>query len=335
MSWAKHLLWFFLLGMLLSAVVGWWVYRDYRAFLINPLPIPSTGLTYRVERGASINTIAYDWKRLGLLSQPLYLVAYARINGLATQIKAGEYQLPAGANIPTLMDDIVTGRAIQYSLTIPEGWTFQQMIRAVWQHPQIVNTLADLDGQALMAKLSSPIQNPEGMFFPDTYYFPRGTTDLAFLQRAYQTMQDHLQAVWQQRAADLPLTDAYQALVLASIIEKETGLARERREIAGVFTRRLRKGMLLQTDPTVIYGLGDEFDGNLRRLHLTTDTPYNTYTRSGLPPTPIALPGLAALQAAVDPAPGDSLYFVATGDGGHVFSKTLREHNQAVRRYQR
>lgn len=334
-SWPKRLLRFFLLCLLLGGAAGWWVYQDYRAFLAEPLPLPDEGLYYQVERGASINTIARDWRQLGLVRQPLYLIAYARLNKLAPRIKAGEYHLLTGMTVTAIMDDIIAGRTVQYTLTIPEGWTYRQMLQAIWQHPQIVNTLTEQDDAAIMAALGAPDQHPEGLFFPDTYHFPRATTDLDFLRRAYQTMQDKLQAAWQQRQSDLPLKNAYQALILASIIEKETGLASERPDIAGVFIRRLRKGMRLQTDPTVIYGLGDEFDGNLRRVHLTTDNPYNTYTRGGLPPTPIALPGQAALQAAVNPAAGDTLYFVATGDGGHKFSKTLREHNRAVRKFQR
>ena len=208
------------------------------------------------------------------------------------------------------------------------------MMEAVRHHPKIQQTLEGLSDAEIMDRLGHPDENPEGRFFPDTYHFPRGTTDVVFLQRAYATMARRLDEAWRQRAPDLPLKTPYQALILASIIEKETGLPEERPAIAGVFIRRLRKGMRLQTDPTVIYGLGESCDGELRRRDLRRDTPYNTYVHKGLTPTPIALPGAGSLRAAVNPAPGDALYFVATGNGGHVFSNTLKEHNRAVRKYQ-
>ncbi len=233
-----------------------------------------------------------------------------------------------------MLDRIVAGRVIQYPLTIVEGWTFRQLRQALAAHPQLTQTLAGLSDAEIMARLGRPGAHPEGWFLPDTYHFPKGFTDEAFLRRALTAMEQRLTQVWERRAPDTPLNDPYQALVLASIIEKETGVAAERAEIAGVFARRLRLGMRLQTDPTVIYGLGEAFDGNLRRRDLEADTPYNTYTRPGLPPTPIALPGLAALEAAAQPAAGDALYFVADGQGGHVFSRTLEEHHRAVRRYQ-
>jgi len=339
MARSRRLAWFFLCCLLLGAGVAGWIYRDYQAFLEAPLVLPSEGVNYQLKRGASIDSVAREWQRQGLLQQAQqtwYLIAYARLSDQATRIKAGEYHIPFGADVRSVLADFVAGRTLQYSLTIPEGWTFRQMLQALQEHPQIIKTLPfQADNQAIMTTLGLPEQHPEGLFFPETYHFPRGTTDVDFLRRAHQVLQQKLDTVWQARQADLPLENAYQALILASIIEKETGRAGERRRIAGVFIRRLRQDMRLQTDPTVIYGLGDTFDGNLRRVHLRTDNPYNTYTRKGLPPTPIALPGLASLQAAVDPAPGDALYFVANGEGGHVFSKTLREHNKAVRRYQR
>ena len=215
-----------------------------------------------------------------------------------------------------------------------EGWTFQQLRQALSEHPKIAHTLGALSDAEIMARLGRPGEHPEGRFFPDTYHFPIGTSDEAFLRRALAAMDQRLNHVWSQRRSDLPFNDPYQALILASIIEKETRLPAERPTIAGVLARRLRKGMPLQTDPTVIYGLGQAFSGNLRRQDLLADTPYNTYTRKGLPPTPIALPGEGALAAAVNPTSGDALYFVATGEGGHAFSATLEEHNRAVRRYQ-
>ena len=334
MTWRKRLYWLFFIGLAIAAGTAGWVWQDYQKFLNTALDIPSDGYTVSIERGDSVQTIARQLKQAGLIKQPYYLEAYARLNGHATQIKVGEYQLMPGTTIQTMLADMVAGRVRQYTLTIPEGWTFRQMLNAIHSHPHIQPSLKGLSDAEIMARLGHPEQHPEGMFFPDTYYFPHGLSDLDFLQRAFQMTQQTLNHTWAERQDNLPLANPYDALILASIIEKETGLDSERREIAGVFIRRLQKGMRLQTDPTVIYGLGEQFDGNLRQRDLQTDHAYNTYTRSGLPPTPIALPGLASLQAAVDPLPGETLYFVANGEGGHVFSKTLHEHNQAVRKYQ-
>lgn len=320
-----------LAGMLLAAIA---VYIDYRTFLDSPLNVPEEGVEFTVAPGASITTIGRELEERGVLRSALYWHAYARLSGLAAHIKAGEYAITREATPRSLLDTLVAGRVIQYSLTVVEGWTFRQMMEAINNNDRLEHTLKGLDDATIMERLGHPGEHPEGRFFPDTYHFPRGTTDLAFSERAYETMEKRLQEVWEKRAPDLPLKTPYEALILASIIEKETGLASERREIAGVFIRRLRKGMLLQTDPTVIYGVGDGFDGNLQRKHLETDTPYNTYTRKGLPPTPIALPGEDSLAAAVNPASGDALYFVAKGDGSHVFSSTIEEHNRAVRKYQ-
>jgi UPF0755 protein len=229
---------------------------------------------------------------------------------------------------------LVNGEVVQHSLTIIEGWTFQQLLQAVRSHPMLTQTLADADPQAVMEALAEPGTHPEGWFYPDTYRFPRGTSDVEFLRRAYRVMQQRLAAEWEKRAEGLPLKSPYEALVLASLIERETAVAAERTRIAGVFVRRLRKGMRLQTDPTVIYGMGDAYEGRIRWRDLRTDTPYNTYTRHGLPPTPIAMPSGAAINAALNPADGKELYFVSRGDGSHHFSATLEEHNAAVRCYQ-
>ena len=320
--------------MLIAGAAGYFVYTDYRAFLETPLDIPDTGLPLEVPPATSLRDIARRLQRDGALDSGLYLQIYARLEGSARRIKAGEYRITPDTTPPQLMQQLVSGKVRQYPLTIVEGWTFRQMMEAVRNHPEIQQTLKGLSDADIMARLGHPDENPEGRFFPDTYHFPRGTTDVVFLKRAYDTMARHLDEAWGQRAPDLPLKTPYQALILASIIEKETGLPEERPAIAGVFIRRLRKGMRLQTDPTVIYGLGENFDGNLRRRDLRQDMPYNTYVHGGLPPTPIALPGEGSLAAAVNPAPGDALYFVATGDGGHVFSNTLQEHNRAVRKYQ-
>ena len=229
---------------------------------------------------------------------------------------------------------LVSGRSVSYSLTLLEGWNIRQVRAAVAGHEALRQTLEGVDNLDLMERLGHPGKHPEGRFFPDTYQFRRGTTDVEFLLRAMRKMDEELAQAWQARAENIPLQSAEEALILASIIEKETGLASERPQIAGVFSRRLQKGMKLQTDPTVIYGMGEDFDGNIRRKDLREDTPYNTYVHTGLPPTPICMPGREALRAAVDPAPGNSLFFVSRGDGSHVFSATLKEHNAAVRQYQ-
>ncbi|MDX1655476.1 MAG: endolytic transglycosylase MltG [Candidatus Competibacteraceae bacterium] len=331
----KRLLGIFLLLLVAAlAVTGFALYTDYRTFLDRPLTLPEAGLDYTVPRGASITGLARDLEQQGVLDRALYLQAHARLEQLASRIQAGDYHIESGTTPRQLLRQWVEGRVIQHSLTVVEGWTFRQMLEAIRRHPQLEQTLSGLSGAQIMARLGHPGEHPEGRFFPDTYLFPKGTTDLAFLERAYKAMEQRLSQAWARRDPDLPLDSPYQALILASIIERETGVPEERPQIGGVFIRRLNRGMRLQTDPTVIYGLGEEFDGNLRRRDLRSDTPYNTYTRGGLPPTPIALPGAGALAAAVNPAPGTSLYFVARGDGSHVFSDTLREHNRAVREYQ-
>ncbi len=311
------------------------VYADYQRFLDTPLNVSAESLVLEVKPGMGVAAIARELRRRAGLPRraSYYLQIHVRSNGLAPRLQAGEYALADGLTPRALLERIAAGRVIQYPLTVVEGWTFAQLRRVLEEHPKIVQTLREASDAEIMARLGRPGLHPEGWFFPDTYHFPAGVTDEAFLRRALAMMERRLDDAWNSRAPDLPIDDPYQALILASIIEKETGLAAERPEVAGVFARRLRQGMLLQTDPTVIYGLGQGFTGVLRRSDLTTDTPYNTYTRRGLPPTPIALPGAASLAAAVNPAPGDTLYFVADGAGGHVFSRTLEEHNRAVRRY--
>lgn len=322
------------IGLLALGLIVGLVYANYRIFLDTPLKVPNAGLVLEVSPGMGVNRIAQQLQQQGVLTSPRYFEAYARLNHFASQLKAGEYGITANATPRLLIEQIVEGRVIQHALTVVEGWTFQQLRQALAAHPKIAQTLKALSDTEIMARLGRSGQHPEGHFLPDTYHFPAGTTDEAFLRRALAAMEQRLQALWSRRMPDLPLADPYQALILASIVEKETALPLERPAIAGVFIRRLQKGMPLQTDPTVIYGLGTAFDGNLRRQDLVTDTPYNTYTRKGLPPTPIALPGADALAAVLNPAPGDALYFVATGQGGHAFSKSLAEHQRAVRQYQ-
>lgn len=322
-------------AVVVAAGAGAWLWQDYRDFTDTALNIPGDGLEFAVKRGTSLGQVADELADRGIIRAHYYLRLLGRERGDANRIKAGEYALTPGLTPATLLDLLVSGRVIEYSLTLVEGWNFREVLEAVREHPVIVDTLSsDAKASDVMSQLGHPGQHPEGRFFPDTYLFPRGTTDVQVLARAFERMDEILAEEWDQRAPDLPLEDPYEALILASIIEKETGRADERAEIAGVFVRRLRKGMLLQTDPTVIYGLGDSFDGNLRRRDLEADNPYNTYRRAGLTPTPIAMPGREAIHAALHPADGDALYFVAKGEGAHHFSATLREHNRAVRRYQ-
>ncbi len=314
------------------AAVGWQSYRD----LADRALIPDGGASrvVTVEPGTSFAALARRLTASGLLDSPWPLRLYARYSGAASRIQAGEYRVEPGMTALALLGRMVSGEVVRYRLTVVEGWNYRELLAAVHDHEAIETTLQARAPGALMAALELSGEHPEGRFLPETYHFTRGTTDREILQRAHDAMERVLADEWAGRADGLPLESPYEALILASIIEKETAVADERQRIAGVFTRRLRKGMRLQTDPTVIYGLGEAFDGNLRRRDLRADTPYNTYTRSGLPPTPIALPGRASIHAALHPAEGDALYFVARGDGSHVFSATLEAHNRAVRRYQ-
>lgn len=287
-----------------------------------------------IEPGTPVRRIAAQLAAEGYIDRPLYFRLLARITGNARRIQAGEYVVAPSTTPYRLLQKFVAGDVRTYSLTVIEGWTFAETMRAVHGHEAIRQTLEGPDSGAVMEALGHPEQHPEGRFFPDTYRFPRGTPDLEILRRAHTRMARVLGEEWEGRAADLPLDTPYEALILASIVERETGVPEERARIAGVFVERLERGMRLQTDPTVIYGLGDEFDGNLRYRHLRRDTPYNTYTRAGLPPTPIALPSRASIHATLHPERRGELYFVSTGDGRHVFSKTLEEHNEAVIEYQ-
>jgi len=327
----------FLLGILMVLIGAYAVYNYslYQKFLQTPLNIKPSGLDYTVVAGASMRQIARELNQQGLLETPIYLVFRARVRGVANSIKVGEYSIRPGTTPDSLLDQLVKGKVKLYSLTLIEGWNFRDVMKAVNQHPQLKHTLVNQAGNAIMKKIGKAGEHPEGRFLPDTYRFPAGTTDIKFLKRAYRHMSRLLEKAWKKRAKNLPLKTPYEALILASIIEKETARKDEYRQVSGVFIRRLQKKMRLQTDPTVIYGLGDNYNGNIKRRHLREDTPYNTYTRAGLPPTPIALPGSQAILAALNPEPGNSLYFVATGkEGRHYFSQTLKEHNEAVIRYQ-
>ena len=320
--------------LMVSAVAGWYVFEQRRA-LDAPLDVPQGGFGYVLPAGASLNGVAQDLAASGLLANPRSLIVYARWHGRAGGIKAGEYRIEADTTAITLLDQLIAGRVVQHTLTVVEGWTFEQMMAAIAADDRLQHTLTGLPGDAVMARLGLAGQHPEGRFFADTYHFPRGTNDVAFLRRAHAAMADYLAAAWPGRQSDLPLRSPEEALILASIVEKETGQAGERPRIAGVFVERLRKGMRLETDPTVIYGMGDAFDGNLRRRDLRADTPYNTYVHKGLPPTPIAIPSAAAIRAVLHPRVDGALFFVAKGDGSHQFSATYEEHQQAVNRYQK
>jgi UPF0755 protein len=319
-----------LLAALAAGGAAWWAWQQLDA----PGPAEHEILV-EVPAGAPLARIAARLEDAGVLRHAKLFEWYGRGSGLAGQVRAGEYRFPARSTPREVMARLVSGEVVLHSLTIVEGWTFRQMRAAIDAHPAVRGTLGELAGEEIMARLGREGVHPEGWFLPETYRFPRGTTDLELMRIAHEAMRRALDAAWEKRRDPLPLQSPYEALILASIIEKETGLAEERPEISGVFIRRLERGMRLQTDPTVIYGVGPDFEGRLRRVHLDTDTPYNTYTRAGLPPTPIALPGRASLEAAVQPREGRTLYFVATGrpDGSHTFSETLEQHNRAVQRY--
>lgn len=318
-----------LLGAAAAAALLW-----VNRYMNSPLPLAQPIVT-TITPGTSLHTIAQNLKERGVLTHPRIWAWYARSRDLATRIHAGEYQFVEGTTPAGILDQMVRGEVILRALTVVEGTSFRDLLNTLAAHASVKHTIAELSEEELMGRLGAPGMHPEGQFFPDTYRFAAGTTDLEILKRAYTQMQQRLAAAWESRATDLPLQTPYQALILASIVEKETGLAAERPRVAGVFTRRLRVGMRLQSDPTVIYGLGAAYDGDIRRRDLRGDTPYNTYTRDGLPPTPIALPGEAALRAVVQPEDTGAIFFVATGasDGSHYFSATLEEHSAAIRRY--
>ncbi len=315
-------------------VVGlWFVWQHMQTQLNTPITL-ADDTHFVIQPGQNLADVAHRLTENGWLSHPNYLIFTARRTGKANQIKSGEYPISKGTTPLQLLDQFVEGKVIQHSLTLVEGWNLRQIEDAIRSSEILEQTITDWSGANLIKLLNIPHASAEGLIYPDTYHFPRGTTDLDFLQRAYDRLQAVLQQEWEKRASELPYQSAYEALIMASIIEKETGVAEERPQIAGVFVRRLNKGMKLQTDPTVIYAMGENFDGNIRRKDLKIDSPFNTYVYPGLPPTPIAAVGRAAIHAALNPESGKSLYFVSRGDGTHYFSETLAEHNRAVRKYQ-
>ena len=326
-AWRTLLLLILAAGLLGAAAVWWWLDR--------PLALASPAVELSIEAGTPPREVAAAWVRAGVMTQPAWLYHWFRFSGQARKIRAGSYELATGISPRGLLAKMVQGDEAFERVRLIEGWTFRQFRAALAQAPHLKPASAGLDEAALMAAIGQAGVAAEGRFFPDTYAYSRGVSDLTVLRRAAQAQQLRLQAVWAARLPQLPLASPEQALVLASIIEKETGQAADRGKIAGVFINRLRIGMPLQTDPSVIYGLGEAFDGNLRKRDLQADTPFNTYTRGGLPPTPIAMPGLASLRAAVQPDATHALYFVARGDGSSVFSNDLTAHNRAVNQYQR
>ena len=323
-----------LIGVLAAALLMfgaalWWLQEPIALRLHPGNPV----VDLEIEPGTSADGVAEVVVASGADVPVPLLQAWFRFSGQARQIKAGSYELVPGTTPRKLLSMLVRGEETLKSVTLVEGWSFTQVRRALQKAEQLAPDTLALSPESIMEKLGKPGIHPEGRFFPDTYTYAKGSSDLGVLRRAARAMDRRLDAAWGLRSPDTPLTSPEQALILASIVEKETGKPSDRAQIGGVFSNRLRSGMLLQTDPTVIYGLGAKFDGNLRRRDLQADTPYNTYTRSGLPPTPIAMPGKAALLAAVQPAPTQALYFVSRGDGSSEFSASLDEHNRAVNKY--
>ena len=317
-----------LLALSASALVVYWAREPLTTAASAPIE-------FTIKSGSSVRGAARQMRDAGVPATPELMELLARVLGKAGAIKAGSYQLRPGSTPLQLLSMLVRGETIQESLTIIEGWSFAQMRAEVARHKWLVPDSASLSEQELMAKVAPGYDHPEGLFYPDTYLFARGSSDLLIYQQAHAQMKKILDQAWARRSPDAPYASPYEALIMASIVEKETGQQAERRQIAAVFVNRLKRGMLLQTDPTVIYGMGQRFDGNIRKQDLQTDSPYNTYLRKGLPPTPIALSGSAALEAALNPAPTSDLYFVARGDGSSQFSENLDDHNKAVNKYQR
>lgn len=323
----KTLLIAFLLGLLAAAGAGYW-------YAVTPLGVTRLPASFDIPPGSGFRAAAQRIAQAGVAAGPIPFELLARALGRDQDIKAGSYELVSAPTPLELLDKLTRGDVTQAEVKFIEGWTFRQLRAALDAHPDIRHDSKGMSDAQLMARLKATESHPEGLFFPDTYLFAKGSSDLRVLRRAYESMQRHLAREWEARDPRVPYKSPYEALIMASIIEKETGRAEERDRIAGALVNRLRIGMLLQVDPTVIYGLGAAFDGNLKKIHLQTDGPYNSYLRPGLPPTPIAAAGLGALRAALRPAKTDALYYVARGDGTSQFSRTLEEHNRAVRKYQ-
>lgn len=319
--------------LVIGLVAAGLAYASFDSFRKEPINLNGGEQLFVIERGWSARRVGLELADRGIIDNPFWFDLLARIENKAGKIKTGDYPLNDGLTSSTLLDLFMTGQSLQYSMSIIEGSMFRQLKEKLSTADHLTSTIGPMSDEEIMEKIGKPGIHPEGQFFSDTYNFPRDTTDLEFLKRSSELLDKVLEEEWAARAPDLPLKSSYEALTLASIVEKETAVAAERPLIAGVFMSRLRKGMRLQTDPTVIYGLGPSFDGNIRRKDLRTDTPYNTYTRKGLPPSPIALVGREAIHAVLHPEATTKLYFVAKGDGTHYFSETVEEHNRAVRKY--
>lgn len=329
--------------LLSLSFAGGWLWMDYQSALHQSALVDKT-VYIEIEKGDSLNRIIDKLVAEKLAVKPFWFKVIALQGNALKKLKTGEYELTSGLTAPQILALFVQGKTKQHAITFPEGWSFKEILHEIEKNPNLEHTLNGADfgsvitkivGADLSAQRQMHIQSPEGLLFPDTYFFEKHTSDVSLLKRAYDEMQGVLQQEWLNKAEDLPFKTPYEALILASIVEKETGAAAERPLIAGVFIRRLEQNMLLQTDPTVIYGMGESYQGDIKAKDLTTATPYNTYVISGLPPTPIAMPGREALYAVLHPDKGESLYFVARGDGTHVFSATLKDHNLAVDEFQR
>ncbi|MFA6164073.1 MAG: endolytic transglycosylase MltG [Methylobacter sp.] len=321
-------------GFVILSFMGGWLLRDYQSTFHVPVVIDNQ-VTIEIEKGDSFNQITDKLVNQKLAIKPFWFKVVALQDESYKKLKPGEYELPPGITVPEILALFVQGKTKQHTITFPEGWSFKEILHEIEKNPNLEHTLSSTDFGSVMTKLKVDKQNPEGLFFPDTYFFEKHMSDVSLLKRAYDKMQTVLQQEWQNKAEGLPFKTPYEALTLASIVEKETGAKTERPLIAGVFIRRLEQDMLLQTDPTVIYGMGENYKGDIGYSDLTTATPYNTYVVKGLPPTPIAVPGRDAINAVLHPANGSSLYFVSRGDGTHVFSSTLEDHNAAVDTFQR
>jgi len=329
--WKTILISIIAVAVIMSALAS----MAFNRFLDSPAAIDDNGISFEIALGSSFTAVSKNLADKGIISHAAWLRWYARYTGDASKIHAGQYRLAAGDTPADILHRFVSGQVELYSFTIVEGWNYRELLTAMSASEVIESSIVFEDWPAVLESFGDAHQHPEGLFLPETYRFPKYTKDIDVLRQAHELMQQTLDEEWQNRAENLPIASAYETLVLASIIEKETARADERSKISGVFVRRLQNRMRLQTDPTVIYGIGIDYDGNITRKHLRTDTPYNTYTRHGLPPTPIAMPGKAAIHAALHPAPGKDLFFVATGlgDGSHKFSETKAEHDIAVREY--
>jgi UPF0755 protein len=322
------------LTLLFISFTAGWAWMDYRAALETPV-VKVNPVVIEIVKGDSITRIAEKLAEQHLKVSSFWFKVIALRKQAAAKLKTGEFEFAVGLTLPEIIDQIAAGKTRQHSITFPEGWTFTDILNALNSNPNIEHTLKDASPDAIRARLGIQENHTEGLFFPDTYFFEKNMTDVSLLKRAYGKMQAVIQEEWPQRSAGLPLDSPYEALILASIIEKETGADHERPLIAGVMTRRLKNDIPLQTDPTVIYGMGANYQGNIGEQDLKNPTPYNTYQIKGLPPTPIAMPGRKAIRAALHPDTGNSLYFVAKGDGTHVFSSTLQDHNHAVELFQK